>query len=174
MVCFKARQHFQNSVSFFWVRSTGYCDFIFYLFGKYGSCLFNYALPALEKTSNPLILHFFGAYRHAKHAIPFKNARMEKLKNTSVKSRGDLKTSQIGLAHSPIHFFCKALFWCEKSLFMPVCTKIMQKQWVLCSHINLQYKTCQINLTAIKLSKNNYPNKVHTFKEYTSVYTTAH
>ena len=80
-----------------------------------------------------------------------------------------MKTSQIGLAHSPIHFFCKALFWCEKSLFMPVCTKIMQKQWVLCSHINLQYKTCQINLTASKLSKNNYPNVLHTFKEYVTI-----
>ena len=42
----------------------------------------------------------------------------------------------------------------------------MQKQWVLCSNIILQYKTCQINLTATKLSKNNYPDKHHTFKEY--------
>ena len=28
----------------------------------------------------------------------------------SIKSRGDLKTTWIGLAHSLIHFFCKALF----------------------------------------------------------------
>ena len=27
----------------------------------------------------------------------------------SIKSRGDLKTAWIGLAHSLIHFFCKAL-----------------------------------------------------------------
>ena len=49
---------------------------------------------------------------------------------------------------------------------IPVCTWKMQKQWVLCSNIILQYKTCQINLMATKLSKNNYPNKHHTFKEY--------
>ena len=45
----------------------------------------------------------------------------------------------------------------------------MQKQWILCSYIILQYKTCQINLTANKLSKNNYPNKLHTFKEYVTI-----
>jgi hypothetical protein len=49
---------------------------------------------------------------------------------------------------------------------MPVCTRKMQKQWVLCAYIILQYKTCQINLTATQLSKNNYPDKHHTFKEY--------
>ena len=31
---------------------------------------------------------------------------------------------------------------------MSVCTRKMQKQWVLCSHIILQYKTSQMNLTA--------------------------
>ena len=49
---------------------------------------------------------------------------------------------------------------------MPVCTWKMQKQWVLCSYIILQYKTCQINFTASKLSTDNYSNKHHTFKEY--------
>ena len=49
---------------------------------------------------------------------------------------------------------------------MLVCTQKMRKQWVLCSDIILQYKTCQINLMANKLSKNNYPNKHHTFEEY--------
>ena len=34
MVCFKARQHFQNSVSFFLVWSTSYCELNFRLFGK--------------------------------------------------------------------------------------------------------------------------------------------
>ena len=48
---------------------------------------------------------------------------------------------------------------------MLVCTRKMQKEWILCSYIILQYKTCQINLRANKLSKNNYPHKLHTFKE---------
>ena len=52
---------------------------------------------------------------------------------------------------------------------MLVCTRKMQKQWILCSYIILQYKTCQINVTANKLSKNNYPNKLHTFKEYVTI-----
>ena len=52
---------------------------------------------------------------------------------------------------------------------MPVCTQKMKKQWVLCSHIILQYKTCQINLTANKLSKNNYPNMLHTYKDYVTI-----
>jgi hypothetical protein len=34
------------------------------------------------------------------------------------------------------------------------------------SFIILQYQTCPINLTATKLSKNNFLNKHHTFKEY--------
>jgi hypothetical protein len=41
----------------------------------------------------------------------------------------------------------------------------MQKQFVLCSPIILQYKTCQINLTATKLRKDNYPSKLHTLKK---------
>ena len=45
---------------------------------------------------------------------------------------------------------------------MPVFNRKMQEQLVLFSNIILQYKTCQINLTARKLSKNNYPNKLHT------------
>ena len=49
---------------------------------------------------------------------------------------------------------------------MPACTQKMGKQWVLCSNIILQYKTCQINLTATELNKNNYLNKHHTFNEY--------
>ena len=52
---------------------------------------------------------------------------------------------------------------------MPVCTRKMQKLWVLCFNIILQYKTCHINLTTRKLSKNNYPNKIHTFKEYLTI-----
>ena len=44
-----------------------------------------------------------------------------------------------------------------------------ERQWVLCSHIILQYKTCQIDLTASKLSKKNYPNMLHTFKDYVTI-----
>jgi hypothetical protein len=36
---------------------------------KYGSCLFNHALLALEKTSKSLILNLLGAYQHAKYVI---------------------------------------------------------------------------------------------------------
>jgi hypothetical protein len=49
---------------------------------------------------------------------------------------------------------------------MPACTQKMRKQLVLCSNIILQYKIYQINLTATELSKNNFLNKHHTFKEY--------
>ena len=52
---------------------------------------------------------------------------------------------------------------------MPVCNRKMEKEWVLCSYIILQHKTCQINLTAYKLSKTNYPNKLHTFKIYVTI-----
>ena len=34
MVCFKAREHFESSVSFFCVQSTRYCDLNFYPLGK--------------------------------------------------------------------------------------------------------------------------------------------
>ena len=45
----------------------------------------------------------------------------------------------------------------------------MPKQWVLCSHINSQYKTSQMNLTASNLSKKNYPHQIHTFKENVTI-----
>jgi hypothetical protein len=48
---------------------------------------------------------------------------------------------------------------------MPVCNRKMEKEWVLCSYIILQHKTCHINLTDSKLSKNNYPNEFHTLKK---------
>ena len=61
MVCFKARWHFQKSVSFFWVRPTSYCGFIFYLFGK------------IWKMFDQLcILRCSPAVRHGKHGIYFK------------------------------------------------------------------------------------------------------
>ena len=34
-----------------------------------------------------------------------------------IKSRGDLRTAWIGLAHSLIHFFCKSLVWYAKSFW---------------------------------------------------------
>ena len=52
---------------------------------------------------------------------------------------------------------------------MPVCNQKIPKQRVLCSNIILQYKTCQIKLTASKLSKNKYPNKLHTFKKKVTI-----
>ena len=88
----------------------------------------------------------------------------------SLKNMGDSQTAWIGLAHSPIHFYAKkASENVEKIIFeinhmfgMPVGNQKMEKEWVLCSYIILQHKTCQINLTDSKLSKNNYPNELHT------------
>ena len=55
---------------------------------------------------------------------------------------------------------------CQNGEIENSCFENMQKQWILFSPIILQYKTFQINLTANKLSKNNYSNKPHTFREY--------
>jgi hypothetical protein len=64
IVCFKARQLFPPFESGLQATVISICI----RYEKYGSRLFNYALPALEK--NPcLILHFLSAYRHAKHVI---------------------------------------------------------------------------------------------------------
>ena len=60
----------------------------------------------------------------------------------------------------------KNSFFVKNHMFgMPVCIQKLKNQWVLCSHMILQCKTRQRNLTASKLSKYNYPYKLHTFKE---------
>ena len=96
----------------------------------------------------------------------------------SIKNRGDLQTAYIGLAHSPIdfsqkHYFYakkasenvkKIIFWNKSHVRHAGMQPKMEKEWVLCSYIILQHKTCQINLMDSKLSKNNYPNKLHTNK----------
>ena len=53
MVCFKAREHFQNSVSFFefCLQATAILFLIF--LEKYGICSFNYELMAMEKHQTP-------------------------------------------------------------------------------------------------------------------------
>ena len=48
---------------------------------------------------------------------------------------------------------------------MPVCNQKMQNQCVLCSHMILQCKTCQRNLTASKISKINYTYRLYTLKK---------
>ena len=48
---------------------------------------------------------------------------------------------------------------------MPVCIQKIKNQRVSCSHMILQCKSCQRNLTASKISKINYNYQLRTLKK---------
>ena len=73
--------------------------------------------------------------------------------NLSVKLCFDLKKASENVK--------KLIFEIIYIFSMSVGTWKVQKQWKLCPH--------NINLTASILSKNNYPNKPHTLKEYVTI-----